>query len=315
MNNNLEILLYSTKHPEDILKEEYNHFYWHLKEGSETADEYVKIANNIRKIIEQIKKQSKNRNYKNKKLIIKLDENICKKSNCSPFVMFFNVVDVTLSVYKKLTNSERYSILEKMLKLFFKERNLYPAIDKSIITGILDKGASRRQGNAGEMKLNYLLEKRLKFTLNESFKQISDREFCFISNGNWHGIKKMLGIRYNIAENKKPDVLVKFKNEYFIVEAKHIKESGGSQNTQINELIKMISLHEGVHCLAFLDGIYANAILTEKKILEYAKNRTREINSQATKIENQTFKIFRNIADHPNNYFVNTAGFIKIFKK
>lgn len=315
MNKNLEILLYSTKHPEDILKKEYNHFYWHLKEGSETADEYVKIANNIRKIIEQIKKQSKGVNTRRKDLIIKLDENICGKSNCSPFCMFFSVYDITLSVYRKLTNKERYDILEELLNLFFKNRKLYQKIDKSTVMGIIDKGSSRRQGNAGEMKLKYLLEKKLKFALNDKYKQISNNEFCFISNGNWHGIKKILGIRYNIAENKRPDVLVKFNTEYFIIEAKHIKESGGSQDKQINELIKMISLNEGVHYLAFLDGIYANAILTEKKILEYTNNRTREINSQATKIENQTFKIFRNIADNPNNYFVNTAGFIKIFKK
>ncbi len=314
MRKNLESLLYSAKHPEDILNKEYNHFYWHLSEGIKAADEYVKIANDIRTIIEQIKKHSTDVNESREDLIIELDKNICGKSICSPFVMFFNVYDISLSVYRKLTNEERYDILEKLLKLFFKNRKLYQAIDKSTVTGILDKGASRRQGNAGEMKLKYLLEKKLKFTLNDNYKQVSNNEFCFISNGNWHGIKKILGIRYNIAENKKPDVLVKFNTEYFIIEAKHVKESGGSQDKQINELIKMISLNEGVHYLAFLDGIYANDILTEKKIIEYSNNRTREIDSKATKINHQTFKIFRKIADNPNNYFVNTAGFIKIFK-
>ena len=136
-----------------------------------------------------------------------------------------------------------------------------------------------------------------------------------IFSGKWSLMKKHLGIKYQIAENKKPDVFVKFKNEYYIIEAKHLKESGGSQDKQINELIKIISLSEGINYVSFLDGMYANRLLVNEKIMEYYKNRTREIDFNSTKIESQLFKIFRNIADNPSNYFVNTAGFLRLFKQ
>jgi len=102
-----------------------------------------------------------------------------------------------------------------------------------------------------------------------------------------------------------PDFLIKHKKDIFILEHKHMKEGGGGQDKQANEVISFIGFSEGspnIHYISFLDGIYFN-LFANKKYLKKGK------------ILNQLKNIKQNLKRNKQNYFVNTAGFKKLFKE
>jgi len=119
------------------------------------------------------------------------------------------------------------------------------------------------------------------------------REFC-----NFFSIRYQFGQTH---QNKLPDIVVKIDGHFLIIEAKHIKETGGAQDKQVNELIQFISYSEKsefIHYLAFLDGIYFNEF----------------INPRGDKIKKQVKDIENSLSSNPNNFFVNTSGIMKIFE-
>ena len=96
-------------------------------------------------------------------------------------------------------------------------------------------------------------------------------------------------------QQKIPDLVIKIKGKLLILEAKHIKESGGAQDKQINELITFIRQKENkpVSYVAFLDGRYFNKFTGT---------------SLSGKVQEQRDAIEKVLQEHPSNYFVNTAG-------
>lgn len=101
------------------------------------------------------------------------------------------------------------------------------------------------------------------------------------------------------------DVLFKNKKDLYIIEHKHMKEGGGGQNKQITEIINFISERESdklkIHYVTFLDGIYFNLFI-------------KSYNNVKTKIPKQIEHLEKSLQNNPNNYFVNTAGFIRLLK-
>ena len=96
-----------------------------------------------------------------------------------------------------------------------------------------------------------------------------------------------------------PDFLIKCKDKIFILEHKHMKEPGGGQDKQMNELISLIAskeINKKVGYVSFLDGRYFNLFTKEKTL---AKG----------KVFNQLESIKKNLEKNSNNFFVNTAGF------
>lgn len=105
--------------------------------------------------------------------------------------------------------------------------------------------------------------------------------------------------------NKAPDFLVKKKDSIFIVEHKHIKEGGGGQAHQMDELIEFISQSPGnknLHYVSYLDGYYFNTII-KKEMGRIENPEQKEVKAQA-----QLRQIREFLKCHKSNYFVNTAG-------
>jgi len=99
--------------------------------------------------------------------------------------------------------------------------------------------------------------------------------------------------------------IIKNGENIFIIEHKHMKEGGGGQDKQINEVIFFISFSENnskIHYISFLDGIYFN-LFANKKYLKKGK------------IVNQLKNIRQNLKRNKQNYFVNTNGFNKLLKE
>ena len=121
-------------------------------------------------------------------------------------------------------------------------------------------------------------------------------------------ILKHYGIKFKWSknhENKQTDFLFKIGNRIFIMEHKHMKEGGGGQDKQINEVISFISFSENnpkIHYISFLDGIYFN-LFANKKYLKKGK------------ILNQLKNIKQSLNRNKQNYFVNSIGFKKLLKE
>jgi RNAse (barnase) inhibitor barstar len=118
---------------------------------------------------------------------------------------------------------------------------------------------------------------------------------------------KKMGIKYYFGEysqDKLPDIILRLNNHFFIIEAKHIKESGGAQDKQIKELIQFISESEkadNIHYLSFMDGTYFNNFIFS------SENTKNKFNKQREDIE-------KNLKKNPKNFFVNTKGFIYLIQ-
>jgi hypothetical protein len=181
------------------------------------------------------------------------------------------------------------------------------------IQAILDSHSSRRKGTAGENKLKLICQ-QLEFVPVSTWSEMEEKKRAFASfsksaskDFSLDHVRKKLRITLRMNDpNKAPDLLIKKDNKWLIVEAKHIHISGGAQNKQIQELIDLLAIREkrkDVYYIAFMDGQYSNKIFAQ----ENAKKRT--------KLWHQREEILQNLKKHPNNYWLNTAGFIQFIKE
>ena len=113
-------------------------------------------------------------------------------------------------------------------------------------------------------------------------------------------------IRWDIVihQDKEPDIVLKINDKSFIIEAKHIKESGGAQDKQIVELIEFIRYSEeleNVHYVSFMDGVYFNNFSWAKE-------------GDETKVNKQKKAIEEHLTNNPKNFFVNTSGLLSLFE-
>jgi len=227
------------------------------------------------------------------------------------FVAFWKNLDLSYSMFRDFKNSpESINILRDILKKYCEKRfELYNSLGYSNITvqALYDAGASRKKGMAGINKLEDLIKSRFKdvvhaedrnsleianiaYFLPDSKDEKLFKEFCEI-----YKIQFEFGKTH---QGKEPDMVLKVNQDFFIIEAKHINESGGAQDKQIVEVIDFIKNSESsnkIHYLSFMDGLYFNKFSQE--------------NITNNKINNQKRNIEEALKNHENNFFVNTYGF------
>ncbi len=247
-----------------------------------------------------------------------LDE-ICKKVmsvdkiQYTEFIAFWKTFDMSYSVFKNLP--EKRQILEKLMVRYCERRcKLYDSLGYSYITvqALYDNGVSRKKGSSAINKLTDILKETFKNishinsldTLNVPigyFLSDSKDKQLFVKFCNKLNIKHEYGTG---NQAKQPDLVLKVKNDFFIIEAKHIKEGGGAQDKQVGELIEFIKYSENsdkIHYVAFLDGGYFNNFIKANKTIDS------KINMQKRDIE-----LF--LDKNKNNFFVNTEGLRTLLK-
>ncbi len=313
--NNLKLLKFSLSNPEPIIDDFY------IKNGSLIISRDIKRPTEIMdknvELLESISVYSFARKSKDKNLSKKLIKKILKivkgkNINFSEFVSFWSVVDVSYSLFSKLDKESQLKVMSEIVDKYIDLRhNLYLTYGYSPTTLQVGKDAKahKESGNLGINKVAYLLDKA-------GYKKIdSDSAEDFLSRGDKKYIEadkkgkklfleiiKKEGINFLWSSNKEkkmPDFLIKCKDKIFILEHKHMKEPGGGQDKQMNELISLIAskeINKKVGYVSFLDGRYFNLFTKEKTL---AKG----------KVFNQLESIKKNLEKNSNNFFVNTAGF------
>jgi|SRR3989339_1483757 len=301
--DNLKLLEYSIKHPEPLMDKNYMFLNKHVD-----LQKYVKKTQNIKNILIAIK-EMKSANISGKtidKMYLKLDKELNNYSVFSEFSCFINACD--------LNNGEvrgKIDLLKKVTDYYLKHRDLNDIVPAEWIQALIDKTTSRKKGQAGEKKLLQLLKtKRYNFvdTLedfmshNKSCARFSKKGG--LSNKN---LKRELGVTIGKKnQDKKLDLLIKNNKNIYFLEAKHISTGGGGQNKQISELIDIIRLktnNKNYHFISFLDGVHFNTLFKKHK-------KTKK----SDKILIQQKDIKKALKVNKTNYFINTAGFKKLFR-
>ena len=173
------------------------------------------------------------------------------------------------------------------------------------IQAIIDSNSSRKKGKCGELKLISIL-KKLDFEKVKNWENFKKLNKCVAQFSKVFSVKKVqenLKVKIKAKkQGKKLDLIVKYKNKIFLIEAKHLNTSGGGQDKQISELIEILTLKEessNISYVSFLDGSYSNILLSNSKCGEKLKTQRKEIKKYLNK--------------NQNNYWLNTIGFKFLF--
>ncbi|MBQ8367760.1 MAG: hypothetical protein IJX43_01735 [Alphaproteobacteria bacterium] len=219
---------------------------------------------------------------------------------------FINACDCTTGVLKQECNITNLNLFKYVVDLYLLHRDFTDLTPKEWIQALIDKGSSRADGKIGECKLVDIataqgfvfVEDWAGFMAEPLAVTVFKKGVFDISN-----IKEKLGVNLQFnAQNKMLDLILKKDDMYVFLEAKHMKECGGSQDKQMKELIDIIKTDTGsnkIKYVAFLDGFYSNLLLRNIKN-PAAKN---------AKTPNQQRDINEALARNQNSYWLNTAGF------
>jgi hypothetical protein len=230
--------------------------------------------------------------------------------NFSEFTSYWAIKDMSYTVYKKTFNTDelKKEFLKNILPEFIKDRHstyLSHGYSANSLQAIKDSKAHKGNGNAGLSKLQNILNKNgfsHLYTNNLVDFLATDKLYIFPDKGD-QGVFKEILKHFNIDfqwsknhEKKQTDCLFSLNNKIYIVEHKHMKESGGGQDKQMSEIINFVSYTDpNVSYISFLDGVYFNLLADQ--------------NIKGGKPFEQRASIFNNLKRNKQNYFVNTYGF------
>jgi hypothetical protein len=320
MINNIKLFEFSLQNPEPTMDESY------FKHSdliiSHKESQPTQLMKNNFELLEAISAFSFARKNNSSGTIDLAIEKILKLTkhkniNYSEFVSFWPTLDLSHSIFAKLSTEQQKQTLKQIVEKYLDSRHeLYSSHGYSCNTLQVGKDAKahKENGSLGIQKVSKILrEFGFENCDSESLSDFisgGERKFLESDKKGKKLFKKLLQ-HYKInftwsetKEEKMPDLLIKNKHQIFVVEHKHVKEGGGGQDKQINEIITFIEASESqdnVHYISFLDGIYFNLLADADSL-------------KLTKITNQSNKILKNLKKNQKNYFVNTAGFRKFLQ-
>jgi len=319
MIDNIKLFEECLKHDEEILDSFYSS-YKLLEEDKRKIEYYYNISKEIKEKLITIKQIIQNDRDNNDDIVDDFILDILKLLllkdswwKYNEFWCFIHACDLTIDWIKKIEKSGIENIkkvLKEVINCYISERNIYEIVVKEWVIALYDDWSSRRQWKSWENKIKQILESKW-YTFVENWDTFlnNDYSIAFISSNKGvfsaKNIRKNLKIEYNFNEdkNKSSDVLVKKGNDFYIIEAKHLKEWWWNQDKQFQELVNLISYTESnkkIHYVWFLDWIYWNFLL--KSGSEYKdtwKNRVKLVKEK--------------LSSNSNNYFINTYWLKNLF--
>ena len=247
--------------------------------------------------------------------IINIIETV-KLINYTPFCVYFQVIGYSYSSYIEekdfMTLADKRKMFRELLDIYiFYRHDMYNihGYSDQVLQVQSDAASSRRKGKVGIEKLEEILLP-YGFEKANTILDLEAKINCYILPDK--GDKKLFDrflrmnkIRYEFRETrdgKYPDMLLKIKGDYYILEHKLTNGGGGSQNAEINEIIQFVGYSEVKHNWHYISCLQGN----------YFK-RLNSLNKEP-KIVKQYGNVTLNLRKNPKNYFVNGKGFEKLIK-
>ena len=239
-------------------------------------------------------------------LVISID-----KIQYHEFIAFWKVLDISYSQFCKLTDKETI-LKDILLKYCQRRRKLYDQMGYSNVTvqALYDFGASRKKGMAANIKIIDLIKDKFNNAVHAtSLNDLDDNQIAYCEPDRkekslFLKFCKKHSLLYEFGKNHQDkifDIFLKIQKQFFLIEAKHMKEGGGAQDKQVVEVIDFIGYSEGkpnIHYVIFMDGVYFNRYSGKP--------------DPKTKTGKQKESILDNLEKNKSNYFVNTIGFKSI---
>lgn len=310
--NNREIWEQSLKSPENYVDEYYQKEMVVITKDSSEKNELIRANQELIENITGYKIALENGHEELADTIVNKIKKLLKTKNInySEFTNYWCVRDVSYSSYCTFDDIEKTAFLKAVLCEYISHRHgMYTShgYTPTTLQVRCDSIAHKRSGNLGSLKVSKLLAGHgyVKGTgmRYEEFMML-DKVYICPDNGDLSLFDEIISKNYIEFEwrqkhqNKNTDFLIKNGNRIIILEHKHMKEEGGGQNKQISEVIDFIQESEknpNLSYVTFLDGVYFNNFI-------YAQGNN--------KLRDQIRQINQALAKNPNNYFVNTAGFM-----
>ena len=296
MKSNIEYLFESIRNKETLDKR------YMTLDKDENLTKILDTSRKIKTLLKQIKcKKKKNKNYTQQKNDL-YQLVISEHGSKTEFGCFINACDSTVATLK--SNEEFFS---EIIELYFTHREFDNTISSVWTQALIDKGSQRSMGSIGEEKL-------IDIAKTHGFEYTNDTNTFFNNTFSISKYSKKIkdGINKGLnfgSQNKKLDIVIKAKDLFFFLEAKHIKDSGGAQDKQIKELIGLFQnkMPNKQFIVSFLDGVYSNTLLDiSEPILSNPTILT--INNQS-KLITQKFEIITSLKDNPQAIWVNSKGY------
>ncbi|MBR5154454.1 MAG: hypothetical protein IKW58_01880 [Alphaproteobacteria bacterium] len=238
--------------------------------------------------------------------------------NYSPLCSYMQVLKTPYNQYIKNYHkenrplSEKISFFENILDNYIANRHNYYTLHgytNITLQTMADASSSRRNGKTGIKTLEQIFS-NYNFKHSKTYDDFISQIYSYIlpDKGDTNIFITFLNkqkIKFDFRkehENKNPDVLLKIKKHYFIIEHKLASGQGGSQNAEINEIISFIKGKEklkNLHYISCLDGTFFSYFATNKN---------------SPKQQAQISNITQALKENPNNYFLNSNLFEKLLK-
>lgn len=304
LKDNMHYWEVSLKHPEPLIDDFYG-----FDEVIISDIDFIKEIERLRELIICYCVMNEKDKSATKEILDEIYDILISIDNIqyTEFVAFWKTLDISYSVFKKLPNQK--FILEELLEKYCdRRRKLYDKFGYSHVTvqALYDSGTSRKKGVSGIDKLKSLIPANTNITHAKDIRNLEYSHFAYFlpDKGDkdlFEKFCKSYDVKYEFGvkhQKKLPDIVFKIKDKFFIIEAKHIKESGGAQDKQIEELIDFIEnseVSDNIHYVSFMDGTYFNNFIQTKE-------------SKDTKAHRHKMKIEENLRKYKKNFFVNTEG-------
>lgn len=315
---NIELFKFSGQHPEPIIDPYYNRDKVVIPSTADQANDLVEKNARLIELIsvfDYFAGQGKSKDHADVQSLISEIVGILTDTdgiNLSPFSQFFMVYNSSYNSFVGYSSDQKREFVYEMLQLYAKERHkmyLSHGYTSSILQVVCDNYSHKRNSKTTIVKICDILE-CAGFSHNpNSGEPLASRYYFLPDKGDrdvFLSFKKRHGVVMESAkneQNKLPDMVFYVNGEYYIVEMKSMKGSGGGQDKQLTEVINFIRYAESdshIHYMTYLDGEYSNLLHSD---------------TTQPKIRCQYDDVVSCLTSHPGNYFLNTAGFEEFIRE
>ena len=233
--------------------------------------------------------------------------------NFSAFSQFFMVYNSAYNSYREYSELKKKQFIYEMLQRYCIERHsMYSShgYSNAILQVMCDNYSHKRNSKTTIDKIIDTIEPMGFRRLSEKMSFLDENNFYLLPDKGDVDVYKQMARELSLEtqalsqeQDKLPDFVLKYADEYYIGEAKMMKGSGGGQDKQLVEIINFIRYQEQnkkVHYVVYFDGEYANMLLCSTR--------------RSPKIDRQYQDIVRWLTVNPGNFFVNPDGFHALLK-
>jgi hypothetical protein len=317
---NVELFEYSGKHPVPLIDPYYNKDKIIIPPTKELTNELIEANSKLIELITVFKYlNEEGRDFEDveiKRILEKVQyilDNVIG-INFSAFSQFFMVYNSAYNSYEAYSEMKKKRFIYEMLQKYCKERHsMYSShgYSNSMLQVVCDNYSHKRNSKSTIDKIIDTIEPMGFSRLFGMKSFIEEQNFYILPDKGdvdvYQQIVRELSLETRALsqeQDKLPDFVLKYKDEYYIGEAKMMKGSGGGQDKQLVEIINFIRYQEQndkVHYIVYFDGEYANMLWNSGR--------------RSPKIDRQYQAIVECLMSNPGNFFVNPDGFVAMLNE